>query len=300
MVGVFADLTDQTMGLVDFARAVEERGFTSLFLNEHTHLPVEMPTSPFPAGGEVPERYARFWDPYIALSFVAAATSLQLGTGVSLIGEHDPIQLAHAVASLDALSGGRVVLGVGWGWNREEFANHGRSPTVRARVVEEWVGVLRALWTAEVAAYEGEFIRLTPSRMWPKPVQAGGPPVLLGGRATARNFGRVARWADGWITMGVMPTPGDLAALAEAWVVAGRPGGPRVTVIHNPSPGAPGLDEVVARAGALGLERVLVHVLAGDRGLMLRRLDRAAALLGRPRAAGRPGPALRSREGTTS
>src|SRR6187200_964785 len=133
------------MPLLDFARAVEDRGFSGLFLNEHTHLPVDMPTSEFPAGGPVPERYARFWDPYIALSFVAATTSLEIGTGVSLIGEHDPIQLAHAVASLDALSGGRLVLGVGWGWNREEFANHGRSPKVRARVVEEWLSVMRAL-----------------------------------------------------------------------------------------------------------------------------------------------------------
>jgi alkanesulfonate monooxygenase SsuD/methylene tetrahydromethanopterin reductase-like flavin-dependent oxidoreductase (luciferase family) len=146
-VGIFADLTDPTMPLVEFGRAVEERGFSSLFLNEHTHLPASTPTSRFPPGGEVPERYARFWDPYMALSFVTATTSLEIGTGVSLIGEHDPIQLAHAVATLDALSGGRLILGIGWGWNRDEFAKHGRSPTVRGQVVEEWMDVVRTLWT---------------------------------------------------------------------------------------------------------------------------------------------------------
>src|SRR5947207_7618969 len=161
-VGIFADLTDQTMGLVEFAKAVEDRGFSALFLNEHTHLPVECPTSQFPPGGEIPERYGRFWDPYVALSFVAATTRLQIGTGVSLIGEHDPIQLAHAIATLDTLSEGRLVVGVGWGWNREEFADHGRSPKVRANVVEEWVLVMRELWTKEVAAFDGRFVTLAP------------------------------------------------------------------------------------------------------------------------------------------
>jgi len=279
-IGIFADLTDRTMPLVDFARAVEERGFSGLFLNEHTHLPVDMPTSHFPPGGEVPERYARFWDPYIALSFVAATTSLEIGTAVSLIGEHDPIQLAHAVASLDVLSGGRLVLGVGWGWNREEFANHGRSPTVRARVVEEWVGLMRELWTKDVAAYAGEFVKLAPSRMWPKPAQHRSPPVLLGAPAAERTFRRIARWADGWITMGAVLTAADVAALREAWDAGGRDGSPRITAIYNPLPDAPPFADAVALAGDLGVERVLYHVFDGDRDRMVRRLDRAATALG--------------------
>src|SRR4029453_10821079 len=108
-IAIFADLTDQTMPILDFASEVDARGFSGLFLNEHTHLPVDHPTSPFPGGGATPERYARFWDPYIALSFVAARTGLEVGTGVSLIGEHDPIALAHQIATLDHLSGGRFV-----------------------------------------------------------------------------------------------------------------------------------------------------------------------------------------------
>jgi probable F420-dependent oxidoreductase len=283
-VGVFADLTDQTMPLLDFARAVEEREFASLFLNEHTHLPVEHPTSHFPPGGEVPERYARFWDPYIALSFVAATTALEIGTGVSLIGEHDPLQLAHAVATLDTLSNGRFVFGVGWGWNREEFADHGRPPELRAPVVEEWVLVMRELWTHEVASFDGRFVTFPPSRMWPKPLQRPGPPILLGGPASPRNFDRIARWGDGWITMGETidrsRLRADLDALRQAWDGAGREGaGPRVTLIHNPLPAAPALADVVGVADDLGVERVLYHVFDGNNTQMLRRLDRAHAAM---------------------
>jgi probable F420-dependent oxidoreductase len=280
-VAVFADLTDQTMPLLDFAIAVEARGFTGLFLNEHTHQPLEHPTSSFPPGGDVPERYARFWDPFIALSFVAAQTRLQIGTAVSLIGEHDPIQLAHAVATLDTLSGGRLVLGIGWGWNREEFANHGRPPGRRAHVVEEWVHVLRALWADGVASYDGEFVQLAPSRSWPKPVQHPGPPILLGGPANERNFARVARFADGWITMGEAVDRDSLATqvddLRRLWAAAGRgEHGPRVNLIHNPVRDAPPLDDVIAIAAELGIERVLYHVFEGDRDAMLRRLDRVS------------------------
>jgi probable F420-dependent oxidoreductase len=278
-IGIFADLTDRTMPLLDFARAVEDRGFSGVFLNEHTHLPVDMPTSQFPVGGPVPERYARFWDPYIALSFVAAATSLEIGTGVSLIGEHDPIQLAHAVASLDALSGGRLVLGVGWGWNREEFANHGRSPKVRARVVEEWVSLMGALWTEDVASFDGEFVQMTPSRMWPKPVQRPRPPVLLGAPAGERTFARVARFADGWITMGSVVNRDDVAGLRSAWSGAGRAGEPAITVIYNPLPDAPPFGETITLARDLGVGRLLYHVFEGDHDRMTRRLDRAAAVV---------------------
>jgi probable F420-dependent oxidoreductase len=278
-IGIFGDLTDQTMPLVDFGRAVEARGFESLFVNEHTHLPVDMSTSRFPPGGEVPERYAHFWDPYVALAFVAASTSLMIGTGVSLVGEHDPIQLAHAIATLDNLSGGRMILGVGWGWNREEFANHGRDPRVRARVVEEWVALMRTLWIDDVASYHGEFASLAPSRMWPKPAQRPHPPVLLGAPASARTFARVAKWADGWITMGEELAAEDVDALRIAWSSAGREGGPRITVIYNPLPSASPLQDVVARAEELGVDRVLYHVFDGDRDRMLRRLDRAVAAL---------------------
>lgn len=279
-VAIFADLTDLTMPLLDFAVEVESRGFSGLFLNEHTHMPVDHPTSRFPVGGETPERYARFWDPYIALSFVAARTGLEIGTGVSLIGEHDPIALAHQVASLDRLSGGRFVFGVGWGWNREEFANHGRPATVRAEVVQEWVEVMRTIWMNEIAEHDGRFVKLTPSRAWPKPIQQPHPPVLLGGPPSERNFQRIASWCDGWITMGESLTEPvfarHVARLREMWHDAGRdPDALRLDVIYNPLPGAASLEAALGAATELGAERFLYHVFEGDRDRMVRRLDRA-------------------------
>ena len=277
-IGIFADLTDETMPILDFAHAVEERGLGGLFLNEHTHLPVDHSTSKFPGGGTTPERYARFWDPYIALSFVAAQTSLEIGTAVSLIGEHDPIALAHQIATLDHLSNGRFVFGVGWGWNREEFANHGKSPKARARVVREWVQVMREIWTNEVAQYDGEFVHLAPSRAWPKPIQKPHPPVILGGPASEKNFRRIAEWCDGWITMGqsiIDPKfAEDVALLRRIWEEAGRdPSALRLNLVYNPLPDAPPLDECFNRARELGAERFLFHVFEGDADRMLRRLD---------------------------
>ncbi len=283
-IAIFADLTDQTMPLLEFAVAVEERGFTGLFLNEHTHMPVSHPTSRFPMGGGTPERYARFWDPYIALSFVAARTTLEIGTAVSLIGEHDPIALAHQIATLDALCGGRFVLGVGWGWNREEFANHGRPPERRAQVVEEWVALMKRIWTDEIAEFDGEFARMTPSRAWPKPAQQPHPPILLGGPPSERNFRRIAQWCDGWITMGQsMLEAGvreEFARLRKIWIDAGRSEEtPRIDVIFNPFRDGPPLEASLEAARALGAERFLVHIFEGDRAQMLRRLDRAVAAL---------------------
>jgi probable F420-dependent oxidoreductase len=283
-IAVFADLTDQTMPLVDFAAEAEARGFSGIFLNEHTHLPVEHPTSAFPAGGPTPERYARFWDPFIALSFVAAATRLEVGTAISLVGEHDPIALAHQVATLDTLSGGRFVFGVGWGWNREEFANHGRPPEVRARVLKEWVEVMRTIWTSDVAEFSGDFVQLTPSRAWPKPVQSPHPPVLLGSPPSERNWRRIAEWCDGWITMGQPITEPalaqDVARMREVWAQAGRDArGPRLDVIYNPVHGAAPLQAAIESSRALGAERFLYHVFDGDRDQMLRRLDRGAEAL---------------------
>lgn len=281
-VAVFADLTDQTMPILDFARAAEARGFAGIFLNEHTHLPVDHPTSSFPAGGEIPARYARFWDPYIALSMVAAQTGLEVGTAVSLIGEHDPIQLAHATATLDHLSGGRLVLGVGWGWHREEYADHGRRPEERAHVLEEWVQVLRVMWREEVAAYEGRYVKLSPSRCWPKPVQPGGPPVLLGAKPSDRNFDRIARFADGWLTDGSAIDASILGAqvarLRGYWREASRPGDSlRIRLINNPRRGSMPLTEVIDLAADLGIEQVLQHIYEGEADEMVRRLDRAAS-----------------------
>ncbi len=284
MIGVFADSTDRSMPIVDLAVALEERGFSGIFLNEHPHLPVEHARSQYPPGGEIPDRYARFWDPYVALSFVAARTGLEIGTCISLVAEHDPIALAKATATLDVLSGGRLVFGVGFGWHREEFEDHGRPARVRAAVVEETVALVKSLWTEEVATFAGEHVRLSPSRSWPKPTQRPHPPVLLGARASERTFARISAWADGWIPMEGSLVDGDwfdrqLRDLRAAFEAAGRdPAGCRVTAILAGTRAAD-TPHTLERARELGIERVLVHVGEGPADETLHRLDRYAEIL---------------------
>jgi probable F420-dependent oxidoreductase len=284
-IGIFADCTDQSMPILDLAVEAERRGFEGLFLNEHTHLPVHTPRSHYPAGGPTPQRYARFWDPYVALSFVAARTSLEIGPCVSLIAEHDPIALAKATATLDVLSGGRLVLGVGFGWNREEAEDHGHPAKVRARVVTEAVAVMRELWTNEVASFSGEFFRLSPSMSWPKPAQRPGPPVLLGVPASERNFHRIATWADGWIPMEsrLLEPEFDewLVALRKVCGEHGRdPATVRITALLT-GRSASRLEEAAERAVALGIERILVRVNDGSAARVVPWLDRLAAPLAR-------------------
>ena len=282
-VGVFADSTDRSMPIVDLAVALEERGFTSIFLNEHTHIPVHAPRSSYPLGGETPDRYPRFWDPYTALSFVAARTSLDVGTAVSLVAEHDAIALAKATATLDVLSRGRLHLGVGWGWHREEFEDHGLPANVRAAVVEETVRLLREIWTKDVASFEGRYRRLSPSMSWPKPAQSPHPPVLLGAPASERNFRRAAAWADGWLPTADPirePRYADwIRYIRKAWEDAGRdPAGCRITAVLALVPRRD-LPQALDRARDLGLERVLLHVPEESTDRTLQRLDQYAQTL---------------------
>jgi probable F420-dependent oxidoreductase len=284
-VGIFADCTDVSMPVVDLAVEAERRGFEGLFLNEHTHLPVHTPRSQFVLGGPTPERYARFWDPYVALSFVAARTALEIGPCVSLVAEHDPIALAKAAATLDVLSGGRLVLGVGFGWNREEFEDHGHPAKVRARVVTESVALMRELWTKDVASFSGEFFQLSPSMSWPKPLQRPGPPVLLGAPASERNFRRIATWADGWIPMGShLLEPAFAAWLTELRHTcedSGRdPSSVGITAILI-GRDAIRLEEAAELAMDLQVERLLVKVDDGPAGRVLPWLDRLAVPLAR-------------------
>ncbi len=284
-VGIFPASTDYSMPLVTLAKAAEDRGFTSLFLNEHTHLPVDHRRSPFPAGGPTPKRYAHFWDPFTALAFVAAQTSLTVGTAVSLVAEHDAIALAKAVATVDVLSGGRFVLGAGYGWNREEYEDHWPDARVRADVVLETIDCMRALWTDDEAEFHGTYRTVTCSWAWPKPVQQPSVPVLLGVRPGPedRNFHRIARHADGWIPMGsAMDSPGfpdELLRLRVIWQKAGRsPDDLRITAIQLPVE----IDQFRANraaAGALGVERMLLYMADESEPDALAVLDRYAAAL---------------------
>ncbi|MGE0387891.1 MAG: TIGR03619 family F420-dependent LLM class oxidoreductase [Gammaproteobacteria bacterium] len=279
-VGIFPACTDRSMPILDLAREAEARGFAGIYLNEHTHMPVDHGSSRFPAGGPTPERYGRFWDPYIALTWVAAQTRLEVGTSISLIGEHDPIALAKAIATLDTLSQGRFAFGVGWGWNREEFEDHGHPANRRAQVVEECIVLMKKLWTQEVAAHRGEYFSLRPSHAWPKPCQKPHPPVFMGIPGNARNYERIARYAEGWLPWGFdfyAPEFGTMIQdLRHAFEAAGRdPETLRIRATINATDTG-SLRESIERGARFGLEALYLYMADDPRDDALRILDWAA------------------------
>ncbi len=199
--GITTFPTDYGMPINELAAAVEQRALDSIFFNEHSHMPVSR-KSIFPGGGDPPRQYFHTLDPFVALSIAAAATRrITLGTGICLVAQRDPIQLAKEVASLDFISGGRVVLGIGGGWNAEEMANHGAPFAHRWNLVREKVLAMRAIWTNETAEFHGEFVNFDPIWSWPKPVQRKGPKILLGSRSS-KSLERVAEYCDGWLPLG--------------------------------------------------------------------------------------------------
>jgi probable F420-dependent oxidoreductase len=225
------------------ALAAEEAGFDAFYVPEHTHIPVRR-TAPHPrtGGAELPDdRYLRTLDPWVSLSMAAAVTStIRLGTAVALPVEHDPITLAKTIASLDHLTGGRVVLGVGFGWNADELADHGVPAARRRTVLREYLAAMQALWSQQEASYQGEFVQFDRSWAWPKTVSQPRPPILLGARGSARTFDWIAESADGWLT-----TPGEdgiedkVTLLHKSWRAAGRSGLPDVAVLSGkPDPAA--------------------------------------------------------------
>jgi probable F420-dependent oxidoreductase len=193
--------TDQTIQPIALAKAVEERGLDSLFFPEHTHIPTAR-TTPFPGGTDLPEWYWRSHDPFVALTAAAAVTSrIKLGTGICLVIERDPIILAKECASLDMISGGRLILGIGAGWNVEEMENHGASFEHRWAIVREKVLAMKAIWTQDAAEFHGKHVDFDPIWSWPKPVQPGGPPIWLGANSKW-VFDRVAEYCQGWMPIG--------------------------------------------------------------------------------------------------
>ena len=222
-IGVTMFVTDVSMPPADLARAVEERGFHSLYLPEHTHIPTSRRT-PAPTGdAELADEYRRTLDPFVALTAAAAVTTrLRVGTGVSLVAQRDPIVTAKEVATLDLVSGGRFTLGVGYGWNREEMEDHGVDPATRRDRVREHVLAMQALWCNDVAAFDGTFVRFEPTWSWPKPVQRPWPPILVGGAAGPTLFAHIAEFADGWIPIGGAGLGEALPRLRDAFEGAGR------------------------------------------------------------------------------
>src|SRR3954465_2460821 len=201
--GVMMFPTDDAVAPDELARMAEDRGFESLFFPEHTHIPASR-ESDYPGGGELPAMYSHTHDPFVALSIAAAATKrLLVGTGICLVVERDPITTAKEVASLDRLSGGRFLFGVGAGWNREEMRNHGTDPRTRFTLMRESVEAMKAIWTQDEAEYHGRLVDFDPIWSWPKPQRR--LPVLVGGLGP-RGLDRVLAYGDGWL-----PNPGEAA-----------------------------------------------------------------------------------------
>lgn len=222
-IGVTMHATDKAMAVPELAREAEARGFTSLLIPEHTHIPTSRRT-PAPTGTpELAEEYLRSPDPYIALAAAASVTTqIRLGTGIGLPAQHDPITFAKEIATLDMISNGRFVFGIGFGWNHEEMENHGIDVKRRRALVREKMLAMQALWANEKAAFEGEFVSFTESWQWPKPVQQPRPTTLIGGGAGPKLFAHIAEYADGWMPIGGAGLKQDLPRLRAAFEDRGR------------------------------------------------------------------------------
>lgn len=280
--GVAIFPTDESADPATVARMSEERGFESLFLPEHTHIPVSRRT-PYPPGGELPPEYSRTHDPLVALAFAAAATStLKLGTGVMLVAQRDPIVTAKAIASLDLLSGGRVLLGVGAGWNIEEMEDHGVDPDRRFGRMRETVEAMRALWREEEAAYAGAHVTFPPAWSRPKPLQPGGPPVLIGGNGK-RVLERVVRWGDAWYPNFLGDDERMIARLQKLARLASEAGREPIPTTLQLAPLEP---ERLERLRAAGVTRVLRYLPPAGADEIERRLDSYAQRVEAYRSAG--------------
>lgn len=267
--------TDYSMTPGALARALEERGFESVWAPEHSHIPVARKT-PWGGGGELPKRYYDVMDPFISLTMAAAAsTTLLLGTGVCLLNQRDPIQTAKLVASLDQVSGGRFLFGIGVGWNREEMENHGTAFETRAKLVRERVEAMQAIWTKSKAEYHGEFVDFEPIMAWPKPVQKPHPPILVGG-AFPQGARRALRYGNGWIPIaGRAPLEEALAGFRGMAAEAGRdPASVPISAF-----GAPEDLDTLRRYRDLGVSRVVVTLESEKAEGILPVLDRWAALI---------------------
>jgi probable F420-dependent oxidoreductase len=276
-LGIAIFPADYTAEPTQIGRLAEERGFGSLLFPEHTHIPASRET-PWPDGGELPRHYSHTYDPFVALATVAAVTErIKVGTGICLVIQRDPITTAKEVASLDRLSGGRFLFGVGAGWNREEMRNHGTDPRRRFTIMREKIQAMRAIWTQDEAEYHGEHVDFDPIWSWPKPIQQPSPPVLVGGLGE-KVLDRVVAFGDEWLPNRV-ESPQKLgeriAELQRRSEQAGRERRPVTVFGADPDPRMiEGLKEV-------GVHHCLFWVEPTDPGEVERQMDELAPLLAR-------------------
>ncbi|MGE0857759.1 MAG: LLM class F420-dependent oxidoreductase [Gammaproteobacteria bacterium] len=276
--GAIMFATDRSIQPTELARAIEERGLDGLFVPEHTHIPLSS-RSPFFPDGKLPPPYLRTYDPFVVLGAAAAVTErIHLGTGICLVSQRHPISLAKEVATVDRLSNGRFIFGVGAGWNKPEVEHHGVVFEQRWKVVRERIQAMRAIWTEDEPEFHGEFVQFDKLWSYPKPVQAGGPPIWLG--ANSRFVAeRVAEYADGWLPVGGREGGATIEQVREACARRGR----RFEDLTLADFYAP-QDEAEARAHIDAGYTYLVFGLPSDtREVVLPALDQVAALVARLR-----------------
>jgi probable F420-dependent oxidoreductase len=276
-VGVFMFPTEYAIRVDELARALEERGFESLFVPEHTHIPVSRRT-PFPSGGPLPREYSHTLDPFVALTAAAAVTSrLRVGTGICLLIQRDPIVTAKVVASLDLLSGGRFLFGVGAGWNQDEMENHGTAFKTRFRLMRERILAMKELWTRDEAAFHGELVSFDPVWSYPKPHQKPHPPVLLAGES-GHTLQRVVEFGDGWFPRGRAGEAAILAGLADLRARAAKAGRDMATISVSVFGARPEPATLESFKGA-GVTRAILRLPSEGRDSVLPLLDQYAKLL---------------------
>jgi probable F420-dependent oxidoreductase len=277
-IGVEIFLTDQTIGAVELARELEARGFESLWLPEHSHIPTSRVS---PWGGRagappLPDFYSRTHDPFVALGACAAVTTnLRLATGICLVAQRDPIHTAKEVASIDSISDGRFIFGIGYGWNKEEMAQHGTAYTERRAILRENVMAMRELWTQDEASYSGDHVTIEPSWAWPKPVQQPGPPIVLGGDAGPKTAAHIAEFCDGWMPIGGRHPLDKWDEVRRACEAIGRDPATVELGLFLAPPDAAELSALAAQ----GVSRGVLALPQGDRDEVLAAIDRFAPLV---------------------
>jgi probable F420-dependent oxidoreductase len=248
--------TDYSMAPGELGLALEQRGFESVWAPEHSHIPLSRKT-PAASGGELAKKYYDTMDPFVTLTVAAMATrTLKVGTGVCLVAQRDPIQTAKLVASIDQVSGGRFLFGIGNGWNQDEMENHGAVFTTRHKLARERVEAMKAIWTETRPEYHGEFVNFDPMMAWPKPVQKPHPPVIIGG-AFPYSARRAIRYGDGWIPHASRGSYAEIADMMPEFrkmaTAAGRDPASIEMTVWSPKPDA----DLMKRYQDLGVKRVV-------------------------------------------
>jgi probable F420-dependent oxidoreductase len=277
-IGAGMFFTDYSMAPGELALALEERGFESVWSPEHSHIPLSR-ISPFPSGGELPKKYYDAMDPFVALMAAAAVTKkIRVGTGICLVAQRDPIQTAKLVSSIDQLSGGRFLFGVGNGWNSDEIVNHGTAFATRHKVARERIEAMKIIWTKSKAEYHGEFVNFDPMMTWPKPVQKPNPPVIVGG-AFPYGARRAVRYGDGWMPHRRRPVYDDVRETIPQFRKLVAKAGRDTDSVPVTIWGAAEDADMLKRDRDAGVVRVVVSLDSAKADVILPQLDRWAKLL---------------------